>query len=77
MCLACGATKDCSFKRMVNHLEAQHGFGSGYPCPLCERVPRTEDSRRKHVLRVHKKVKSLPELREMPPCKKTAAARNE
>ena len=73
MCLTCGATKACSFRRMVCHLESLHGFGGGYPCPFCERVPRTEDSRRKHVLRRHRQVKSLGELREMPPYKiKTA-----
>ena len=60
ICLICGYTS--AFSRMKRHIEGKHSIGSGYPCPLCDKICKTEDERRLHVKSVHKKNFSQAEL---------------
>ena len=64
MCASCGKTTEF-FNRMKLHL-ATHGIDNQHPCPFCERVPTSEDARRKHIHRVHKKVLSCKQIRALP-----------
>ena len=52
--------------KMRRHL-ISHGIDNQHPCPLCEKVLTSENSRRKHIQRVHKKALSFKEIRMLPP----------
>ena len=60
----CGYTNE-QFHMVRRHLEGKHSVGSGYPCPVCKFKSKTEDTRRRHVRRLHKKIFSVAELREI------------
>ena len=65
LCLRCGKKKDM-FIQMKRHLTS-HGIDNQHPCPFCERVPTSEEGRRKHIQRVHKKTLSFKQIRALPP----------
>ena len=64
ICLICGYTKS-AFSTMKRHLEGKHSIGGGYPCPLCNKICKTENDRRMHVKSLHKKNFSQAELKLM------------
>ena len=64
ICNICGYASDI-YNDVRRHLEGKHSIGRGYPCPLCGFKSKTESTRRKHVLNVHKKIFSTTELRLM------------
>ena len=67
MCASCGKTNEV-LSKMRLHL-ATHGINNQHPCPFCARVSTTEDGRRKHIKKVHKKVLSCKQIPEFPPFK--------
>lgn len=46
------------------HIDVNH-MNSRYVCPFCQYVNKTEDSRRKHIIRVHEMNISCREIRDM------------
>lgn len=48
---------------MINHIDLKH-ISAIYACPLCKHVNRTEDSRKRHILRSHKLHLSLKNIRD-------------
>ena len=67
MCVTCGAVKKTGFSKFVEHLETMHHFGSGYPCPFCEKLSWSQSNRQRHIERAHKKTMSFKQIRVMPP----------
>ena len=65
LCSSCGKTKK-TLSRMRVHLTS-HGIDNQHPCPFCERVPTSEDARRKHIQKIHKKALSWQQIRALSP----------
>ena len=65
MCVSCGKTRR-QFSKMRAHLVA-HGIDNKRPCPFCPHVPTSEDARRRHIERAHKKALSCKQIRALPP----------
>ena len=65
MCVSCGKRRKM-LSKMRAHLIA-HGINNQHPCPFCERVPTSEDARRRHIQKVHKKALSCKQIRALPP----------
>ena len=61
ICLLCGH----SGRNMRRHIEGKHSIGGAYPCPICDKMCKTEQDRRSHVANAHKKTFSRRELRCM------------
>ena len=51
MCKVC-AKVDKNKANMRLHIDVNH-INARYVCPFCQYVNKTEDSRRKHIIRVH------------------------
>ena len=65
LCLSCGKTRKM-LSKMRAHL-ISHGIDNQHPCPFCERVPTSEDARRNHIQKIHKKALSFKQIRALPP----------
>ena len=61
ICLICGYSVT-NFSKVKRHVEGRHSIGSGYPCPLCDKLCKTENDRQMHVKGMHKKSFSQAEL---------------
>ena len=61
ICLICGYSVT-NFSKVKRHVEGRHSIGSGYPCPLCDKLCKTENDRQMHVKALHKKSFSQAEL---------------
>ena len=62
-CKIC-AKEDTNKSNMRLHIDANH-INARYLCPFCQYVNKTEDSRRKHIVRVHNMNISCREIRDM------------
>ena len=49
---------------MVHHVDSKH-LSTSYVCPFCQHVNKTEDSRRKHIIKVHETNLSLKVIKDM------------
>ena len=63
ICLICGYAK--TYSGMRRHIEGKHSIGGAYPCPMCDKICKTENDRGRHVKSVHKKNFSPAELKLM------------
>ena len=61
ICLICGYSKS-ALSKMKRHIEGKHSIGGAYPCPLCDKIYKTENERRMHAKRLHKKSLTQAEL---------------
>ena len=61
ICLICGYSKS-ALSKMKRHIEGKHSIGGAYPCPLCDKICKTENERRMHAKRLHKKSLTQAEL---------------
>ena len=61
ICLICGYSKS-ALSKMKRHIEGKHSIGGAYPCPLCDKIFKTENERRIHAKRLHKKSFTQAEL---------------
>ena len=53
ICVSCGKRRKMLSKMRIHLIS--HGINNEYPCPFCERVPTSQDSRKRHIQTIHKK----------------------
>ena len=64
ICVLCGYSKT-AFSKIKRHFEGKHSIGDGYPCPLCNKIFKTENGRQMHIKNSHKRSYTQAELKLM------------
>ena len=64
ICVSCGKRRKMLSKMRIHLIS--HGINNEYPCPFCERVPTSQDSRKRHIQTIHKKTLSYKQIRAFP-----------
>ena len=64
ICVSCGKRRKMLSKMRIHLIS--HGINNEYPCPFCERVLTSQDSRKRHIQTIHKKTLSYKQIRALP-----------